>query len=173
MSAPDRPVRRGRDPHDLLADLLDQVGGVQRRLRRTARYRSDLLWVHTAAALLIAPLMAATGQDGMTGPAWTLTRQLPGAPVSLAALIGVAGFVLGCGQILADRRVQAAGLILLAVFYAVLAVSFAGAVILWDTGRLAPKPALYTPVLYVHLTVIMLVHIAGRLRPRRQDGAPG
>ena len=153
---------------DVMADLLDgftsYVHGAEKGLRNAGRYRSNLLWVHAVAALLIAPLFAATGRVALADPSFEVLRHIPGTPGSLANIIGLGGFVLGVGGILDDRIVQIIGLTLLGVFYATLAVTFAGAILFYLTGQLTVKPILYQPVLYLHLTVIMIVHVAGLLR---------
>lgn len=159
------------DRADVMADLLDgftvYVHGAEKGLTNAGKYRSNLLWVHSVAALLIAPLLVATGREGIQGPAFALLRQLPGMPGSVASLIGTGGFVLGVGAILGSRPVQIVGLSLLGVFYATLALGFSGAIWLYFTDGLTAKPTLYAPVLYLHLTVIMFVHMAGLLRRGR------
>lgn len=129
------------------------------RDRHGTRYRLNLLWIHSFAALIIAPLLSLTGRDGLTGPSFAFLRTLPGTPYSLSALLGFGGFVLGMGCIFRFKRVEQVGLALLMMFYLLLGVSLTVPPLQYAFGDATIKPPLYSPVVYAHLAVIMAVHI--------------
>lgn len=151
-------------------DLEMYVWTTHWRDRHGVRYRLNLLWLHALAALLMAPLLSLTGRDGLTGASFAFMRTLPGAPYSLAAALGAGGLILGWGCIFRAKRTEMVGLAVLAVFYLLFAVSFAVPPIQWlcDHG---PKPPMYAPILYLHLTLIMLAHIRGLILARRDLAA--
>lgn len=137
------------------------------------RYRLNLLWFHAICALLVAPLLSLTGRDGLTGPSFTFLRTLPGSPYSLSTMIGIGGLVLGLGCVFRAKRVEIGGLVLLLLFYLCLAISFAIPGVRWlleiDASG-APKPPLYGPIIYLHLSSIMAVHIWALLLRHRAEG---
>lgn len=129
------------------------------RDRHGTRYRLNLLWIHAFAALLVAPAMSLTGRDGLTGPSFVFLRTLPGTPYSLSTVIGLGGLILGLGCVFRHKIVEQVGLGLLLVFYLCMTISLAVPGIGWLLHRGSVKPPMYGPVIYLHLTVIMAVHI--------------
>jgi hypothetical protein len=95
-------------------------------------------------------------------------RDLPGAPLSLAAILGTGGFILGMGSIFGRRRIVIAGLAGLALWYTLVAISFSVPIFNWVFGNTPVKPPLYPPILYLHLTIVMGVHIGVQLRRTRR-----
>ncbi len=181
-TVPQRRLRRissssinENDPTERLLELVEGFQAfVNRSLRvevRSVRYRLNLLWVHAASALLMAPLFAAIGRQGMFGPSFHYLRELPAMPGLLSAPLGLGGLVLGLGLVFGSRRAQIIGLSGLLTFYLGMAIGFAAASVRWavnPAAPTAPPPAFYAPVLYLHMGVIMIVHtstlIASRLR---------
>lgn len=164
-----------RDPVEAMTEMFDNFQNFARRAEKTednsVKYRLNLLWIHATAAILIAPLFAAIGQHGMAGPTFALMRQLPGAPGSIAVVLGTGGFVLGVGCVLRNKKMEIVGLILLAFWYLIIVSTFAGAVVLWylDGSDPVKIPALYAPVLYLHFAVIMIAHMTNLIRAYRVD----
>jgi hypothetical protein len=165
-----------------MADLLDglealvhSVDDSARQSRAVARRsesnRLSLLHIHAAAALIIAPLFALLGREGMQGPSWTVVRLIPAAPYSLAVLLAVGGVVLGVATWHRHKPAEMLGLWLLLSWYVTISVSFAGAALLWlvDSDHTGPKPSFYPPAVYLHLSVIMAVHLRTLRRMRRGD----
>lgn len=133
------------------------------------RYRLNLLWIHSFAAVLMAPLISLTGQDGLNGPSLSFIKSLPGSPYSLSAILGAGGLVLGWGCIFRLKRVEMTGLVGLACFYLLFGMSLAVPPIRWVLGDVQMKPPLYATIVYLHLTVIMLMHIRGLVLAQRDD----
>jgi hypothetical protein len=154
--------------------MLDVVNGFEKFVTRASssegkslRYRANLLWVHALAAMTMAPLFSATGKEGMLSPNFEILRQFPGAPVSIAVFLGAGGLVLGLGCVLNVRRMEITGLIALMGFYLLLAISFLASGIRYFLLDLSgPKPAIYAPVVYLHLSIIMAVHMSTLVRNR-------
>lgn len=163
---------RGEDTIDALARTLDALDDHLRlsdaTVRREQRNRLGLLHVHAAAAVVIAPLFAALGPDGMTGATWAVARLIPGAPYTLAALLMVGGVILGTATWYRRVGWELVGLWVLMSWYAIIAVSFGGAVLLWFAdGRPPQRPSFYAPAVYAHVGVILWVHRMTLVRIRR------
>jgi hypothetical protein len=157
---------------EAVVDSFEHFISVTVRLsEHSTRYRLNLLWVHAIAAMLMAPLVFATGRTGLTGPSFNFLRTIPGAPYSLAILLGAGGTVLAMGCIFRAKRVEMAGLIGLLIFYLTLSVSFIIPPVHWLLHQDGTKPPLYGGVLYAHLTVIMGLHFIGLVVKRRDDAA--
>lgn len=162
MTVPAMTSAAGR-PVDQLADLLDalddHVRAAEGAVRRSEGNRISILYVHAVYALLIAPAFAAIGKQGMSGPTWSVLREVPGAPFSLAAVMFAGGMVLVVATTLANRVWELVGLLLLMIWYAAVAGSFGAAMLVWAfTGGDGPRPAAYAPLVYSHFLTIMLVH---------------
>lgn len=123
------------------------------------RYRLNLLWIHAFAALLVAPALSLTGRDGMTGPSFAFLRTLPGTPYSLSTVIGLGGLILGMGCVFRHKIIEQVGLSLLFLFYLCMTISLAVPALDWLVHGGPVKPPMYGPVIYLHLTVIMAVHV--------------
>jgi hypothetical protein len=168
-------IEQATDALDRMTDVVDSLGEyvivTGERARHGTRYRLNLLWVHAIAALLMAPLFMATGRDGMTAPSFAFLRSLPGSPYTVGAVLMLGGLVVGMGCIFRAKAIEAAGLVLLGVFYLTLAITFSVPPVRWLLGEDVSKPTLYGPVLYAHLTVIMAMHIRALLISRRDDEA--
>lgn len=152
-----------RDPIDVMVDIMDgfseYVLRTEEAVLRGRRYRLNLLWVHAVYALLMGPAFMSLGPAGVASTAFTHLRQIPGSYISVGGTLTVGGFILGIGCILRNRRVEQFGLVLLIGFYFTICVIFSWANIDWYTGRIGGnKPAPYAPVLYAHLTTIMIIH---------------
>lgn len=160
------------DPVDALVDVVDgfakYVSESEKSMREAARYRGSLLWVHALAATLMAPLFGYTGRDGMVGPAFAFLRTIPGSPASVAVILGVGGFILGMGSVIGLKRTTIVGLGILAFWYCLVGISFMVPIFRYAAGLTPAKPTLYAPVLYLHLTIIMAVHIGVQLKKLRQ-----
>jgi hypothetical protein len=153
----------------LLDALDDHLRDSDIRVRRSEGNRLSLLHLHAAAALYIAPLFAAMGRDGMTGPAWALVRMIPGAPYTLAVLFGAGGLILGTATWFRAPRWEILGLCMLLAWYLTIAISFAGALLMWLGGAFppsTPKPAPYAHGVYLHLSAVMTVHLVTLIRIR-------
>lgn len=161
-----------RDPIDALSDMVEDfsiyVKGAEVEHRESIRYRLNLLWVHAFFALLIAPLFALST---LAGGSFAVMRAIPGAPHTLAAFLLVGGMVLGYGCVFRRKMVEIVGLILLAIWYAILALSFLAAIVVYfmDGALAAFPPTYYAPVLYLHLSTIMAVHMSTLARRLRAD----
>lgn len=164
-----------RDPVEVMTEMFDSFKTYADRSQQSetnsVKYRLNLLWIHATAALLIAPLFAAIGQGGMKGPSFEVMRHIPGAPGSVAVIIGLSGFILGLGCVLRAKKMEIAGLVGLTIWYLLIVTTFGGAVLHWFADG-SPKdrvPALYSPVLYGHFAVIMIAHMINLIRARRID----
>lgn len=169
----DRGVQGALDAVDQMVDIVD---GLEDYIlhsdtvkRHGTRYRLNLLWVHAFAALCMAPLLAATGRDGMTGPSFAFLRTVPGAPFSIAVILGVGGLILGLGCVFRAKRTEIAGLLCLGMFYVLFGASFTVVPVRWLLEEQATKPPLYSPIVYGHLAVIMIMHIRALITALRDD----
>jgi hypothetical protein len=158
------------DPVDAMLEVVKGFETFVDRSRvregRSTRYRANLLWVHALAAMTMAPLFAAS-RAGMNTPNFTFLLMLPGAPLSVALMLGTGGLILGMGCVLDARRLEIAGLIALATFYLTLSMSFAiAAIAFYLSDSPGPRPAIYSPILYLHMTIIMAVHMSTLVRNR-------
>lgn len=137
--------------------------------KHNTRYRLNLLWLHALSALLMAPLLAATGKAGITGPSFSFLRTMPAAPYSYAILLGVSGTILGIGCVFRQKITEMVGLGGLALFYLMFSVSFAIPAIEWGMQHQGVKPPLYSAIVYAHLTVVMVLHLIGLIIKRREE----
>lgn len=157
------------DPVAALGGLLDRldrhIAAAGVAAGRDERNRLSLLSVHGAVGVVLAPLFT---QVMTTGPSWTVLRHVPGAPDSLAALVGVGGLVLVTATAVRSLRWETVGLVMMIAWYAVMASGFAAAIGVWIAhGRpAATSPALYTPVVYAHVAVVLSVHLRTLYRIR-------
>lgn len=164
-----------RDPIEVMSEMFDNFENYARRAEvsehNSVSYRLNLLWIHATAAILIAPLFAATGRNGMRAPSFQVLLTIPGAPGSIALILGVSGFILGVGCVLRHKKMEIVGLFGLVFWYLIIVFSFGGAVVNWYVAGSSPNavPSLYAPVLYLHFAVIMVAHMVNLIRARRLD----
>lgn len=155
------------DPVAALAEWLAAVDVAGRdsahRLRRSERNRIGLLLVHGMFALVVAPLFAAQlgAPGGMSSPSFALLRAVPGAPYSLAFLLGLGGAILVPATIARHRPWEMTGLGLLIAWYGLLAAALLLAFIPWAMAGSpsASRPSLFGPAFYAHFATIMAVHL--------------
>ncbi|RKN38247.1 hypothetical protein D7223_31390 [Micromonospora endolithica] len=137
------------------------VGRVDAQAQRSERNRLNLLHLHAAAACYIAPGFALIGQAQQQSATFVLLREIPGAPISLGALFGLGGVALAWGTVRSRSRWAEAGLLLMLFWYLLVAVSFGGAVVVWLVqDRQGAAPAIYAHGVYLHLAIVMAVHLA-------------
>jgi hypothetical protein len=156
-------VTGGEETIDALARTLDALDEHLRDsdavVRRSERNRLSLLHVHALAAVVIAPLFALLGRDGMAGPSWAVARFIPGAPYTLAVLLGIGGVILGVATWYRRVGWELVGLWVLMCWYATIAASFAGAVLVWFAeGRPPQRPSFYAAAVYAHIGIVLWVH---------------
>lgn len=192
MSGHDRtPDRHADEAVEQLTDLLD---GIDRRVQSSNRIavlnehnRITLLFGHAIFAMLVVPGFILLSKSGMTSPSFVVLRYVPGAPYSLAALIGVAGFVLAISTYYRHRRGEFVALCALMLWYVLFSVSLIAAIAVWLTPAIEVgglhhfaahldwrrAPAIYAPVVYAHLAYAMAGHMRTLWkRGLRQDGQP-
>lgn len=169
-------MSRGPDPIAALAAALDHldthVRVADRVAKRAEGNRLSMLHLHALAALFIGPLFAAIGREGMNTPIWVVARSFPGAPYTLGLLIFIGGLILGPATWYRVIRWEKVGLWILLTWYAIISISFGGAILLWlTTGMDTAKPSFYAPMVYLHLTAIMGVHLLTlqRMTARRRQ----
>jgi uncharacterized membrane protein SirB2 len=154
------------DKIDQLARALDHVDQHVRKVdaneRRERRNRLNMLHLHSAAAVLIGILFAIHDPAALTGANWAIARLIPGMPVSLGLLLLIGGLILGPATHLQSLRWEKTGLWIIMAWYAIIAFSFAGSSLLYLAGRnpSATTPAFYASLVYLHLTCVMIVHLA-------------
>lgn len=135
------------------------------RLRRNESNRINMLLVHAVAAMLIAPAFAAS-RHSMTGPNWEYLQKIPGFPYTFAAVFWVSGLILLPATLHRNRRWEIAGLALIGYWYLALSVGFMIPAVRFLYELLTHRhraggaePSFYAWCVYMHLTVIMRVHI--------------
>lgn len=178
MTAMSVPAGESPASAELLGELISLVRDTdraarvaERDARRSEKNRVGMLYIHSMAAISIAPLFAVANIDT---PAFTVMRMVPGAPYSTAALLGVGGIVLGMSAAGAHRRAAFTGLTLLALWYATMALTFAASAGTWTlaqhpesltqalaflVGDTPGKPSVYAVPLYAHLSAVMVRHM--------------
>ncbi len=169
---PERFVKQSDDPVADLAELLlvmrMQAAATDDALHRVERNRFNLLIVHAVAAILIGVLLIAS-KAALIGPAWEYLHRLPLFPYSFGGVLAIGGLVLLPGSLARSARMELVGLGIIYLWYLALAIGFLIPVVTWtweaaplflDGKPLPPKqPTLYAWVVYLHLAVIMRVHI--------------
>ncbi len=165
--------RRSSDPTSALADILDALDHNLRLSKATAKRseknRLRMLYVHGAAAVIIAPLfLTYSSATGLTSASWNLLRSLPGAPTSVAAWLFIGGVVAVLGTAARNTGIACAGLGMLACWYLSFAATFTYAAYEWWHNGADPQtmPALYAGPVYAHFAAIMLIHLVTALRMR-------
>lgn len=144
---------------EIVDEFADIMHGADKTVWRFVHYRHELLWVHGIASMLMAWALAGTGKGALRGPSFILIRMIPGAPGSLAVMLGLGGFLICVGLIFEIFAVKRVGLLMLGLFYLTIALSLSVPIFLWATGQLPMKPVLYPPILYLHMAAIIAVHI--------------
>lgn len=170
------------DPTDALANLFDSMEMHVRRAGRTAhideRVRLSLLLGHACFGIVVGPAFALLSLSGMTSPSFVLLRRVPGNPWSMAAVIFVAGIVLAVATWHRQRAWEYAALVAMLMWYGIVAVSLAGAVVLWLAAPGPPdwtkSPSIYAPLIYSHLCYALVAHARairkkGLRRPRQPE----
>lgn len=158
--SPGDPVEDMADTLDALQEIVNEAGGV---MKRAEGNRFALLYLHAIFALFISPsfLLWGSGPAAMTGATWTVARLLPGRATSLSVLLFAGGAVLLLGTASRSPRWAGVGLLLIMLWYLIISISFAGAVIIWlsNGADVAKQPALYAPGVYAHLAACMVIHL--------------
>jgi hypothetical protein len=173
------------DPVDELAELLV----VMRRQSRTANIalsrvehnRFNLLMVHAIAAILIGVLFMASAPT-LVGPIWNVLDNIPLFPYSFAGILCAGGLILLPGSIARQARMEYVGLGLIYLWYLILAIGFFIPTAAWCIDALqvafnardkitAARPSFYAWVVYLHLALIMRVHMWTLRNIRRQEAA--
>ncbi len=163
-----------------VTQLTELLNNIEQRVTSNAkiaaldeRNRLTLLFGHAIFAMLVVPGFALLSKTGMKSPSFVVIRDFPGAPFSLAAWIGVAGFVLAVATLHRNHRWEFYSLIALGVWYALFSVSLMVAVAVWmapavEAGGLSGfthhldwsrAPSVYAPVVYAHLAYAMGGHV--------------
>lgn len=75
-------------------------------------------------AILLGIGFTLGGKSRMSGPAWTVVDRVPGTPASCGLILAALGALTLCGSLL-GWQIRIAGLWVIAVWYALFAVSFA------------------------------------------------
>lgn len=181
---------KAEEAAERIADLLD---GIERRVYTSQRIaaldernRLTLLFGHAIFAMLVVPGFALLSKSGMQSPSFAVLRHIPGAPFSLAAWIGAAGFLLAVCTIHRHRRGEFYALAGLFAWYVLFSVSLMAAIATWmapaiEAGGVAHfpshldwghAPAIYAPVVYSHLAYAMAGHMRTLWKQglHRQDG---
>jgi hypothetical protein len=147
----DRQFKEADQAVEQLTRLLD---GIESRLNEDHRVagldernRLTLLFGHAIFAMLVVPGFALLSKSGMKSPSFALIRNIPGAPFTLAAWIGLAGFALAVATIHRNRTGE---------FSRHLD---------WEHG-----PAIYAPIVYAHLAYAMGGHIYTLWKRGLKDG---
>ncbi len=174
----------GRDPANRLSELLGAMGVESRaqtaRLARTEHNRFNLLVVHALVALLVPPLFYAT-QGSYQGSHWDIIRLLPGFPITFILPLWIGGLILLPATYARRRPMEMVGLVFIEIWYVAMGLGFGWPVTVWlaeavealAAGDPLPdgKPSLFQPLVYLHLAVIMHVHIITLMHMRRETRA--
>ncbi len=168
MTEHDRRNDPVRELAELLAVMRTQTQSTDQALRRVEHNRLNLLVVHAVAGLLISWLMMAS-KPTLVGPAWKYLSMIPFFPYSFAGILLLGGLILLPGAIGRIPKLEIPGLWILYLWYLALAIGFiipslewaVAAVPAWWYDRPLPteRPTFYPWVAYLHLAIIMRVHI--------------
>ncbi len=173
MTDNNQPAGKPRlDPVEELADLLvlmrRQSRNASTALERVQHNRFNLLMVHALAAMLIGVLFMAS-EPTLRGPIWNVLDNIPGFPYSYGGLLVVGGLVLLPGSIARQATMEYVGLGLIYLWYLILAVGFFIPTAAFGYGFLvevfsdgkntSARPSFYAWVVYLHLALIMRVHM--------------
>jgi hypothetical protein len=153
---------------ELLVVMRRQTDATQTALDRVQHNRFNLLVVHALTAILISCLLMASAPT-LTGPAWNALNRIPGFPYTFAGVLCLGGLLLLPASIARLARMEFYGLTLIYLWYLALALGFAIPSFRWTVEGVfhlfrgdpirAERPALYAWVVYLHLAVIMRVHM--------------
>jgi hypothetical protein len=156
------------DPAEKLAELLITLDHTTRRdaavLRSTEANRFNLLVVHAVAAVVIAPLFILSAPT-LYGPNWEFLRLIPFFPYSFGVVFWLGGLILLPATLAKNRRAEMVGLAIVSTWYTILAVGFAIPAVKWfwywtfKDELLHVRPSFYAWVVYLHLAIIMRVHL--------------
>ncbi len=172
------------DPVEELADLLvimrRQSRNANVALERVQHNRFNLLMVHAVAAIMIGLLFMASAAT-LVGPIWNVLDNIPGFPYTFAGLLVGGGLILLPGSIARQSRMEYVGLGLIYLWYLILAIGFFLPTAIWCWGALielfgdgkntSSRPSFYAWVVYLHLALIMRVHMWTLRNIRRQQTA--
>lgn len=154
------------DKIDQLAQALDSVDehvrSVDASARREQRNRLNMLHLHALAAIVIGPLFCMVGSTSLNGANWAIIRVIPGAQLTLGLVLLTGGLILAPATHYRHLFWEKIGLWIVMAWYATIALSFGGASLLYLTGHnpSPSRPAFYAPMVYLHLTCVMVVHLA-------------
>lgn len=146
------------------------------KLRSNEKNRLGLLLVHGVFALAVAPGFAyqLSQPHGMDSASFAPFRHIPGAPYTLAFILGLGGAILIPATIARHRMWEMTGLVLLMAWYGAMALCFAVAFLPWAYGTADPAamPSTYASQVYFHFLTIMAVHVRTLWKMRRGQGSP-
>lgn len=153
------------DKINQLAQALDSVDvhvrAVDATAKREHRNRLNMLHLHAAAAIVVGALFMTMPASSMTATNWIVINMIPGTARSLGLLLLIGGLILGPATHTRNLRWEKIGLWLILLWYATIAFSFGTAAMLYLAGAIpgAAAPAFYAPMVYLHLTLVMVVHL--------------
>lgn len=167
-----RHVPTGDKSVDELAELLivmrRQTQATSAALSRVDHHRINLLFIHAVAAILIGVLFAFS-EPTLVGPVWKYLKMIPGFPYSFAAVMTIGGLILLPGALARKKILEIWGLGLIYAWYFGVALGFFLPGVFWVSEAIAAhfaneplpgdRPSFYAWVVYLHLAIIMRVHI--------------
>jgi uncharacterized membrane protein YhdT len=178
------------DDDEAVRELTELLDGIEERVESTRRVavldernRLNLLFGHAIFAMMVAPGFALLYHTGMASASFTVARRIPGAPFSLAAWIFAGGLMLAVTTYHRYRTGEYAALAVLLAWYLMFSISLIAAVAVWLTAAIVAggltgfsehldwshAPAIYAPVVYMHLAYAM----GGHMRTIRKLGLRG
>ncbi len=165
---PPRPPDPVRELAELLLLMRVQTHQTDIALRRVENNRLNLLVVHALAAIGIGTLFMLSA-DALRGPAWSFISYLPGFPITFGLPLTAAGLLLLPATLARQKLLERIGLYLIYFWYLALAIGFFVPSFKWVWAATGPllagdplppgQPGLYAWVVYLHLAVIMRVHL--------------
>lgn len=179
-----------RELTELLDGIEDRVANTQRVAALDERNRLNLLFGHAIFAIMVAPGLALLYKTGMATASFTIARQIPGAPFSLAVWILIGGLGLAISTYYRHRVGEFASLAVMLAWYVMFSISLIAAIAVWLTNAIeiggyshfsehldwGHAPSIYAPVVYAHLAYAMgghmrtLMKIGLRRKPRDGHG---
>lgn len=138
----------GRDIEDLT-----------RRERVSTRGRLSLLHIHAVVATCVGTGLVANGPDGIATPAYAGVRLVPGAPLTVGAVLVVCGLILGVAAWRRHVRWEMFAVASMIGWYLIFATSFAYAAIIWQFDPVGQKPSWQGMFSYYGWAAILTAHL--------------
>lgn len=142
-----------------LASVGRDLDDLSEHQRRSTKGRLSLLHIHAVTGILVGTAVIANGPEGIATPAYAGIRWIPGAPLTVGAVLVILGMVLGVAtwrRAVQTEMLAAFGIV---VWYLMFATSFAAGMVVWQVEPRGQKPSWQGMFSYYGWAALLIAHL--------------